>query len=227
MINRELWLTIDRRTFYLILERSVVTTILTNLILTTHNRFTREFLVAEAAPVLVGLIGFQRILRHKHRCGALQRRCVSNDGRCGLWQSNILQVAAAVEGIGTNLLDIGGNIERGESRAVLERIVGNLCERREILQLVEAVHHAATEDGTDCLHGSSLLEAKFAIVIVVPVVDTSGLGDIVNEVDVVELAAQRCDGGGNLLPRTLEVVVDCLFSRCLDTLLVSCIEQFL
>ena len=128
MINRELWLTIDRRTFYLILERSVVTTILTNLILTTHNRFTREFLVAEAAPVLVGLIGFQRILRHKHRCGALQRRCASNDGRCGLWQSNILQVAAAVEGVGTNLLDIGGNVERNESRAVLEGIVGNLCE---------------------------------------------------------------------------------------------------
>ena len=71
------------------------------------------------------------------------------------------------------------------------------------------------------------MQRRKMVPIVFPVVDTSGLGDIVNEVDVVELAAQRCDGGGNLLPRALEIIVDRLFSRCLDVLLVSRVEQFL
>ena len=93
---------------------------------------------------------------------------------------------AAIEGVGADGAQQGRQHDGGKRRAAVEGLVGNLCERGEVPQLIEGLHTLVVlETGAKAFHGGGLIETQFAVAVGVPGLHTDAFHLSISKEDVI------------------------------------------
>ena len=108
-----------------------------------------------------------------------------------------------------------------QRRGVTERILRNLRNGSEILQLFEAADIRATECLTQVGHGLCLVEREFAVEVGIPILQTDGLCRLVGEGDEMHLLAHALDCHAQVIVGALSAVEHLLFVSHVNLLLLG------